>query len=290
MIGARESHEVERGANAAAGAVRRVTAVRYVTPLREGGSMPGLFEADDDGLYVVKLRGAGQGPPVLVAELLCAELARAAGLPVPEVVQIDLDAALGRNEPDPEIRQLLMASVGLNLGLDYLPGAITYDPAAELRERAHAASTAAAPPDAELASRITLFDAFVTNPDRTARNPNLLRWHRRLWLIDHGAALYFQYSWQADAPTAGARTPFSRIQDHVLLTKASQVPEAAAHLQACWTPALVAELAARIPESWLSSPHFQLPSREQYANWLTTRVDALPHIAQEVARVRAHLV
>lgn len=288
MTGARESHEVERGASAAAEDVRRVTAVRYVTPLREGGSLPGLFEADDDGLYVVKLRGAGQGTPVLVAELLCAELARAAGLPVPEVVQIDLDAALGRNEPDPEIRQLLMASVGLNLGLDYLPGAITYDPAAELRDRSHGGPST--PPDAELASRVVLFDAFVTNPDRSARNPNMLRWHRRLWLIDHGAALYFQYSWQAEAPTAGARAPFSRIQDHVLLTRASQVPEAAAHLQACWTPAFIADLTSKLPESWLSSPHFQLPSREQYAQWLTTRVDALPHIAQEVARVRANLV
>ena len=266
--------------------VRKVAAVRYVTPLREGGSLPGLCEADDDGLYVVKLRGAGQGPPVLVAELVCAELARAAGLPVPEVVQIDLDAALGRNEPDPEIHQLLMASVGLNLGLDYLPGAITYDPAAELL----ASPGGVRAPDATLASRIVLFDAFVMNPDRTARNTNLLRWHQRLWLIDHGAALYFQYSWQPDAPTAGARAAFPRIQTHVLLTRASRIAEASAHFQAAWTPALVGAICDQIPEPWLSSPHFQLPSREQYATWLTTRIDALPHIAEEVARVRANLV
>jgi len=265
--------------------MRTVVATRYVTALREGGSLPGLVEADDDGLYVVKLRGAGQGTPVLVAELLAAGLARAAGLPVPEVVLVEVDAALGRNEPDPEIHSLLLASVGLNLGLDFLPGSITYDPAAGLV------------PSSELASRIVLLDAFVTNPDRSAKNPNLLEWHdggrrgeRGLWLIDHGAALYFQYGWREEAPLAGSRTAFTRIGGHVLLARASALEAAVGHLQAAWTPEVIASLAGQIPDTWLEGAHMTLPSREQYAAWLTARVEALPHLAEEAARARAHLV
>jgi len=247
--------------------------------------MPGLFEADDDGLYVVKLRGAGQGPPVLLAELLSAELARAADLPVPEVVLIDVDPALGRNEPDTEIRELLLKSAGINLGLDYLPGSITYDPAV-----AGISPSVSLMPSAELASRIVLFDAFVMNPDRSAKNPNMLRWHDQLWLIDHGAALYFQYSWQPDAPVAGARSPFPRIRDHVLLPLASEIVAAATHLAAVWTASLISSITDAVPDAWLTSPHAQMPTREQYAEWLTTRVEALPHIAEEAARVRAQLV
>src|SRR5690349_21643709 len=149
--------------------LRTVTATRYVTPLREGGSLPAIVEADDDGMYVLKFRGAGQGPK----ELIAGELARAAGLPVPEIVFVELDAELARTEPDPEIQDLIRASAGLNLALDYLPGSVMFDPVAER-------------PDAELASSIVWFDAFVANMDRTARNTNMLMWHRRLWLIDHG--------------------------------------------------------------------------------------------------------
>ncbi len=162
--------------------LRKVTATRYVTPLREGGSLPAVVEADDDGLYVVKFRGAGQGPKVLVAELICGELARALGLPAPELALIEVDPALGRNEPDSEIQDLITASAGLNLAVDFLPGALAFDPT----------STRAL--NSELASLIVWFDAFITNVDRTPRNTNLLWWHRRLFLIDHGAALYMHYT------------------------------------------------------------------------------------------------
>src|SRR6267378_7668091 len=162
--------------------LRTVIATRYVTPLREGGSLPAIIEADDDGMYVLKFSGAGQGPKALIAELVAGEVARAAGLPVPEIVFVELDPELARTEPDPEIQALIRASAGLNLALDYLPGAVMFDPVAEK-------------PDAVLASAIVWFDAFVTNVDRTPRNTNMLMWHRKLWLIDHGAALYFHHNW-----------------------------------------------------------------------------------------------
>jgi hypothetical protein len=157
--------------------LRTVRATRYVAPLREGGSLPALVEADDDGLYVLKFRGAGQGPKALVAEVVVAGLATGLGLPVPELVLLELDPAIGRAEPDPEIQDLLLASPGLNLGVDFLPGSITFS----------AASPDALDPD--FAADVVWLDALVTNVDRTARNPNLLEWHRRIWLIDHGAAL-----------------------------------------------------------------------------------------------------
>src|SRR5882762_2437423 len=162
--------------------LRTVKATRYVTPLREGGSLPAIIEADDEGMYVLKFRGAGQGPKALIAELMAGELARVAGLPVPELVFVELDPDLARTEPDPEIQDLIRASAGLNLALDYLPGSVMYDPVAEKL-------------DVELASMIVWFDAFVTNVDRTPRNTNMLMWHRQLQLIDHGAALYFHHSW-----------------------------------------------------------------------------------------------
>src|SRR3954465_2946380 len=162
--------------------IRSIRVTRYVTPLREGGSLPAIVEADDEGLYVLKFRGAGQGPKALIAELVCGELARLSGLLVPEIVLVELEAELARTEPDPEIQDLIRASAGLNLALDYLPGSVTFDP---LVDR----------PTADIASAIVWHDAFVTNVDRTPRNSNLLMWHRRLWLIDHGAALYFHHSW-----------------------------------------------------------------------------------------------
>ena len=162
--------------------LRTVNATRYVTPLREGGSLPAIVEADDAGMYVLKFRGAGQGTKVLVAEIIVGELARAAGLAMPEIVFIELDPELARTEPDAEIQQLIRASAGLNLAFDYLPGSITFDPVADQ-------------PDARLASSIVWLDAFTSNVDRTARNANMLMWHRKLWLIDHGAALYFHHGW-----------------------------------------------------------------------------------------------
>src|SRR6266540_5063187 len=195
--------------------LRTVIATRYVTPLREGGSLPAIVEADDDGMYVLKFRGAGQGPKALIAELVAGEVARASGLPVPEIVFVELAPALARTEPDPEIQHLIRASAGLNLALDYLPGAVTFDPVAEK-------------PDAELASSVVWFDAYVTNVDRTPRNTNLLLWHRRLWLIDHGAALYFHHAWRDHR--AAARALFPRIKEHVLLSLASALPEADAEL------------------------------------------------------------
>src|SRR5215467_1227815 len=185
--------------------MRTVNAARYVTPLREGGSLPAIVEADDEGMYVLKFRGAGQGPKVLVAELIAGEIARAAGLAVPEVVFMQLDADLARTEPDAEIQSLIRASVGLNVALDFLPGAVMFDALAER-------------PDPVLASRIVWFDAYVSNVDRTARNANLLVWHRQLRLIDHGAALYFQHSWEG---TDRSQDPFPRIKDHILLPFAS---------------------------------------------------------------------
>ena len=173
--------------------LRTVTATRYVTPLREGGSLPGLTEADDDGLYVVKFRGAGQGVKALVAEVIVGELARALGLLVPELVAVELDPALGAAEPDPEIQDLIVASGGINLGVDFLPGALAYVPGAGFT------------PDPVLAADVVWLDALTTNVDRTPRNPNLLVWHRRMWLIDHGAALYLHH--QGIEPAAGRDSP-----------------------------------------------------------------------------------
>ena len=189
-----------------------VRAVRYVAPLREGGSLPGLMEADDEGTYVVKYRGAGQGPKALVAELLAGEIGRALGLPVPEAVLLELDPAFARLEMDYEIRHLLRESEGLNYALDYLPGSITYDPLVPPE------------PEASFAADVVWFDAFITNVDRTARNVNMLEWHGRIWLIDHGASLYFHHDWGEVVSRAGDR--FERVGDHVLLPFAGDVEAA----------------------------------------------------------------
>jgi len=182
--------------------IRTITATQYVTPLREGGSLPAIVEGDDDGTYVLKFRGAGQGPKALIAELVSGEIARILGLPVPEIVFAELDPRMAKTEPDPEIQDLLQRSAGLNLALDYLPGSITFDP---LVER-HMAGTGA------LASRIVWFDALVTNVDRTARNTNLLVWHRAVWMIDHGASLYFHHNWDEDV-LARSREPSQGFTD-----------------------------------------------------------------------------
>src|ERR687890_629356 len=217
--------------------LRTVTATRYVTPLREGGSLPAVVEADDLGTYVLKFRGAGQGRKALVAEIVAGEIARALGLLVPEIVLVNLDPKLARAEPDPEIQDLIRASAGLNLGLDYLPGSLGFDPLVE-------------PPGPDLASRVLWFDALVTNVDRTPRNPNLLTWHNRLWLIDHGASLYFHHNWPARDGTAleaTSRRPFAAVRDHVLLPFAGSVAEADASLAPLLTPGVLRDIVGMIP-------------------------------------------
>lgn len=249
--------------------LRTVTATRYVTPLREGGSLPAVVEADDDGLYVMKFRGAGQGPRALVAELVAGEAARALGLPVPEIVHVELDPDLARTEPDPEIQDLIRASAGLNLGLDYLSGALAYDPVAH-------------PLAADLASRIVWFDALVTNIDRTARNTNLLMWHRRPWLIDHGAALYFQHG---STPAAeAALKPFPAIADHVLLPQASRLAEVDADMTTRLGPDAIDRIVAQIPEAWLEGSG---RGRADHAAFLATRLAAPRAFLTEALRAHA---
>jgi hypothetical protein len=249
--------------------IRTVTATRYVTPLREGGSLPAIVEADDEGMYVLKFRGAGQGPKVLVAELVAGEIARAAGLPVPEIVFMELDADLARTEPDPEIQALIRASAGLNVALDFLPGAVMFDALAER-------------PDPVLASSIVWFDAYVSNVDRTARNANLLVWHRKLQLIDHGAALYFQHSWDG---VDRSRDPFARIKDHILLPFATALGEVDAPLSARITPELIESILAVVPADWLGDN-----SREAYTQYLTRRLVAPRAFFLEAARAHTQLV
>jgi len=259
--------------------MRTVTATRYVTPLREGGSLPAIVEADDSGLYVVKFRAAGHGTKALVAEVLAGELARAAGLNVPELVLVDVDEALGRNEPDSEIRELLRGSVGLNAGLDYLPGSITFDPVA-----------GPAPP-ADEASAIVWFDAFCTNVDRTPKNPNLLCWHGRLWLIDHGSAFYFHHTWRNDE--AASASPFAAIRDHVLLPWATAPRAAGERIALALDAATFARVLAEIPDAWLADePRFATPDahRAAYARWLERRLAAAPRFSEEAERARHAVV
>lgn len=258
--------------------LRTVQAARYVMPFREGGSVPVLVEADDLGLYVVKLRGAAQGGKALIAELVAGEIARALGLAVPEIVLIELDAALASAEPDPELAEPLEASAGLNLGLDYLPGSITFDP------------VAGPAPDPTTASRVVLFDAMVLNVDRSARNPNLLHWHRRLWLIDHGAALYVHHGWSPTSVLADAGDPYTEVRAHVLLPWATLLPEALEHIMGTITPELLARIASELPDTWLD-PHDGFADadarRAAYAGFLGARLAALPNILEEAERARA---
>ncbi len=258
--------------------IRTVSATRYVTPLREGGSLPAIIEADDSGMYVLKFRGAGQGPKALIAELVAGELARALDLPMPEVVFVEVDDELARTEPDAEIQHLIRASKGLNLALDYLPGAVTYDPLAMV-------------PDADLASRIVWLDAYVSNVDRTPRNANMMTWHRKLWLIDHGAALYFHHGW--DDAAGRSRKPFVQVKDHVLLPLASRLAEVDALLAEKITPPLIANIVAQIPESWLL-PETAFASvdahRQAYVDYLLQRIEAPRAFVEEAIRAHADLV
>jgi hypothetical protein len=240
--------------------LRTVNVQRYVTPLREGGSLPAIAEADDDFLYVLKFRGAGQGKKALIAELIGGELARFLGLRVPEIVFANLDEGFGRTEPDEEIQDLLKASTGLNLAMHYLSGAITFDPIV-------------AKIDPQLASQIVWLDSFLTNVDRTVRNTNMLMWHRELWLIDHGAALYFHHSWQNWLEQA--TRPFLQIKDHVLLRHASRLDEVNAAFRSRLSTDVISSLVAMIPDDWLlnDSPFETIEAhRDAYVAYLDARL------------------
>ena len=255
--------------------IRQVTATRYVTPLREGGSLPAVVEADDEGLYVAKFRGAGHGEKALVAELIAGEIGRALGLLVPEIVLVDFDPRLAASEPDQEIRELLQRSSGINVGLDFLPGSLGFDPAAGFK------------PPADLCAAVVWFDAFVTNVDRDARNTNMLVWHGRLWLIDHGSALYIHHTWKDAA--AHARKPMAGIKSHVLLPFAGSILEADDRLAPQLTPELFGSIIDAVPDVWLV-PEDGLPDpaahRAAYLDYLTRRLAAHRSIAEEVERVR----
>lgn len=243
-----------------------MTATRYVTPLKEGGSLPAIMEADDDGLYVTKFRAAGQGPKALVAEIVAGEIGRRLGLPVPELVVIDMDIALAAAEPDPEIRELLERSAGTNAGLDYLPGSLPYRPKVDPWA------------SADLAADIVWFDALVTNIDRTAKNPNLLIWHRNPWLIDHGAALYVQHTWRD--PEAHARRGFAQAKDHILLPVASSVAAADERLAGRIDRAFLEAVLAAVPDDWLTEP------RALYVDYLVNRLATPRPFIEEVERAR----
>jgi hypothetical protein len=255
---------------------RTVHVTRYVTPLREGGSLPAIVEADDDGLYVLKFRGAGQGPRALIAELVAGAFGQICGLPIPEIVFVDLDADLARTEPDPEIHALIHDSAGLNFALDYLPGSATYDPVVMQI-------------DADLASRIVWFDAFVSNVDRTPRNTNILLWHRQPWLIDHGAALYFHHApdWlDGKHPRAD---PFPHIKSHVLLRYAERLREVSDAMAAPLTRAAIETVVGWIPESWLSARRGTRSPDEQRADYVTyfaNRIESRHIFVEEAMRAR----
>jgi hypothetical protein len=245
-----------------------VRATRYVTPLREGGSLPGLMEAADLGMYVVKFRGAGQGPKALVAEVICAELAAAIGLRTPRWVPIHLPAALAPAEPDEEVQHLLRASSGVNLGIDFLPGALDVGPRPAV--------------DPALAGRIVWFDALVGNMDRSWRNPNMLVWHRALYLIDHGAALTFHHAWSAAEPRRRAQverfatSPYA-VGDHALLECRPDVAGADAGIDRIDWPAAVDAAVAQVPEEWLGE-ELDSPDRARlaYREFLLARLAARP--------------
>ena len=243
--------------------IRTVNVTRYVTPLREGGSLPAIVEADDDGLYVLKFRGAGQGVKALIAELVAGEIGRALGLKVPEIVFVELDPVLAMTEPDSEIQDLIKASAGLNLALDYLPGSIMYD-------------TAIQEPSPRLASEIVWFDAYTANVDRTSRNANMLLWHKEVWLIDHGAALYFHHNW--DNFAGNSRNPFALIKQHMLLPFAKEIERVDEEFSARLTPDLIGEIVSLIPDGWVAEPDMD---RKAYLNFLTDRLQAPREFVKE---------
>jgi len=258
--------------------IRTVNVTRYVTPLREGGSLPAIAEADDGFLYVLKFRGAGQGVKALIAELIAGEIARALGLRVPEIVFSNLDPAFGRSEPDEEIQDLLKASVGLNLALHYLSRAITFDPVVTTI-------------DAKLASQIVWLDSLVTNVDRTARNTNMLIWNKQLWLIDHGAALYFHHSIQN--VDEQARKPFPQIKDHVLLPQSTELDTVDAEFRRLLTLEKISAIVSLIPDEWLTddSTHETADAKRQvYSQFLETRLSISEIFVKEAKYAREALI
>jgi len=258
--------------------LRTVHVTRYVTPLREGGSMPAIAEADDGFLYVVKFRGAGQAPKSLIAELIGGELARALGLKVPELVFAELDNAFGRTEPDEEIQDLLKASVGLNIGLHYLSGSITFDPTVSSI-------------DPLLASQVVWLDCLITNVDRTYRNTNMLLWHKELWLIDHGASLYFHHAWQNWE--AQALRPFTHVKDHVLLPRASELTGVDSKFRSILTAERIRSIVAQVPDEWLltDAPFTSAADhREAYIRFLTLRIANSAIFVKEAQHAREVLI
>lgn len=240
--------------------LRTVRVTRYVAPLREGGSLPAIVEGDDLGTYVLKFRGAGQGRKVLISEIVAGEFARRLGFAVPEIVLADLDPELARAEPDPEIQDLIRGSAGLNLALDYLPGSLGFDPLAT-------------PLDPDLASRILWFDALIVNVDRSLHNTNMLIWHDRLWLIDHGSSLYFHHDWFGRGRVPDR--PYVAARDHVLLPFASRLREADAEMAPQLTPDVLSDVLDLVPDEWLEDePGFE-DAREvrfAYVEYLTERL------------------
>jgi hypothetical protein len=257
--------------------IRNVNVTRYATPLREGGSLPALVEADDQFLYVVKFRGAGQGTRALIAELIGGEIARTIGLRVPEIVFANLDSAFGRIEGDEEIQDLLKASTGLNLGLHYLSGSITFDPIAT-------------PISSLLASQIVWLDCLLMNVDRTARNTNMLWWNKEIWLIDHGASLYFHHSWN---DWKNINKPFPSIENHALLFKASMLEEADSHFRTMLTGTDIRDIVSLIPDEWLdnNSPFESTEEhREAYIHFLESRLTNSQFFVKEAQHARTLLV
>ncbi len=251
------------------------TAVRYITPLREGGSLPAVVEADDGEIYVMKFVGAGQGAKALVAEVIAGHIGLTLGLRIPEMAFLELDPVLARSEPNPEIQDLLRASAGLNLGFRFLPGAFPFNQL--LR-----------PPSAELASTIVWFDAFITNVDRTPRNVNMLLWESQLWLIDHGAALYFHHTW--DNMAERAASPFSLIRQHTLLPFASKVRDLDAELRALLPDHVLHESVALVPDAWLQPDEiFSTVAlrRNAYADYLIQRRERSAAFVEEAVDARA---
>ena len=259
--------------------IKTLNAIRYVTPLREGGSLPAIVETDDHDLYVMKFVGAGQGRKALIAELIAGEIGRAIGLNVPELALINLDAKLGPSEPDPEIFDLLRFSVGLNLGLRYLPNAFMFNALSKPQ------------PTANLASHIVWFDAYTTNVDRTPRNTNILIWQNALWLIDHGAALYFHHSWQNYLDKS--RSPFAMVKDHTLLRWATQIEQIDAEAKTKLSRERIDAIVSLVPDAWLNGDApFANPAehRAAYAEWLNRRLESSYVFVQEAIHARARLV
>ena len=258
--------------------LRTVQVTRYITPLREGGSLPAIAEADDGFMYVLKFRGAGQGVRALIADLIGGELARAAGFKVPEIVFATLDSAFGRTEPDEEIQDLLKASVGLNLGLHFLSGAISYDPVVNKT-------------DPIIASKIVWLDCLLTNVDRTAKNTNMLIWNKELWLIDHGAALYFHHSWSNWE--SAAIKPFVQVKDHVMLPFASELQKAGDELKKIISPSLLKQIVNLIPDDWLmTEPDSGTPDsmKKVYVQFLETRIANSDIFLKEAQHARATVI